>query len=65
MRSKHIEWVLEQVQKEIDYTSDQMIRGNAADFADYRRGCGVVTGLRRAREILLAAIDRDAKDEGE
>lgn len=64
MQDQHVQWALNEFSKEVNYIAEQITHGNAQDFADYRRGCGYIRGMERAREILLKAIDDDAKDEG-
>jgi hypothetical protein len=65
MRDTTVQWAMSEIQREIDDAAGQIIRGIATDYADYRRGCGHVFGLSRAREILLAAVSKEAEGEEE
>ena len=43
--------------------AEAMVRGSAADFAEYRHMCGVLSGLERAQRVLADMQDRLRRQE--
>jgi len=46
------------LQEDIRHMSDDMARGTAKDFGDYKYACGIVRGLMLAVNHMAEAADR-------
>ena len=54
----------EDIRTEMQQVSDALMSGKAADYADYRRMVGILTGLKKSLDVIDARFRR-LDDEGE
>ena len=51
------------LEEEIQKESDEVANDRATDIADYRRRCGRIRGLKRARDLLVQSVRQVLEDE--
>lgn len=58
------EWYEKEVKSLIDLRRDELARGSAKDYAEYRANAGVITGLTMALDVFksLAKTQRDSDE---
>lgn len=60
---KHLELLLKKVKEEITSYERALIGGDANDYAEYRRLCGIVHGLDIARSLVEDRIKASENDD--
>jgi hypothetical protein len=53
-----LEHLSTRLQAEIKVLSDDMARGTAKDFGDYKYACGIVRGLMIANNFIIETAER-------
>jgi hypothetical protein len=51
----------DKVDEEIAEEHDRLAKGLAADWPDYKKRCGFVEGLKRARQIIVDLDERESR----
>ena len=63
MSSDLLVYLSNKVQEEITRLSDDMSRGTAKDFGEYKYVCGIVRGLMMTNSVLEETSQRMEKDD--
>ena len=58
MNGDLLEHLSARIQAEIKVLSDDMARGTAKDFGDYKYACGIVRGLMIANNFIIETAER-------
>lgn len=63
MSTDLLQYLSKKVQDEITVMSDDLARGTAKDFGDYKYACGIVRGLMIANNFFIETTERMEEDD--